>query len=312
MPSYAFWFLALVGTPIVAYSSFHQFASTYILVLLTSQALLACCDCIDHPHPSEKVSSFAAPKHVPPTPNYPVCTSIFAHRNHDPVYSACSNHNSIQSAYSNHDPVYSTHSNHAPVYSAYSNYDSDYSDYSNHDTVYSTYSYHNPVYSALVSGPKYSPIGKRHCGEYLHGSVEKRAGKWYQYNGTLHDTSSNVIRNKTRSVVGRFTCNYPNCPSITPRTWKSAGICTQVLLTADGQYKAVIHAQECKFCNKFALPVIDAEAYAQRIVSALDLWTGRREWTGKRERLEPNENFGSTWPHDTARCHGCQQGICSR
>ncbi|KAG0375745.1 hypothetical protein BGX24_008695, partial [Mortierella sp. AD032] len=56
----------------------------------------------------------------------------------------------------------------------------------------------------------------------------------------------------------------------------------------------------------YVKPEVDKENYVQKIVSALDLWTGRPA------RQEPTSYFNKTPPHDEKRCHACQVGICSR
>jgi len=137
-------------------------------------------------------------------------------------------------------------------------------------------------------------------GAHLNKSLLQESGSHrYRYNKYL--TSATSDRSGVRQIVGHFTCY--NCHP--PRTWDSGQICTQVLYAPTDRYRTILHAQKCQACEAYAEPEVDLDNYAKKIVSALDLWTGRRR------RMESHGHYKRTGPHDTERCHGCQIGICS-
>ncbi|KAG0292539.1 hypothetical protein BGZ96_004022 [Linnemannia gamsii] len=160
--------------------------------------------------------------------------------------------------------------------------------------------------SPPLKPPKLSP-GKEFEGLDLHDAVVRGSGPHYTYNDQLFNATSHR-KNMSRDIVGSFTCH--NCTYLRRRahTWPSGVICTQVFFTPDGQYRTILHAQQCRRCEAYVEPVVNEDNYVKKIVSALDLWTGRRE------RLRPkwDEDEKETPPHDKKRCHGCQIGVCTR
>ncbi|KAF9911308.1 hypothetical protein EC991_004206 [Linnemannia zychae] len=135
--------------------------------------------------------------------------------------------------------------------------------------------------------------------------VKVFSGYRYTYNHSLRE--ADCARTGSRPVLGNFHCTHKSCPSYPDgRTWQSGAICVQVFLAPGDQYKTLIYSQQCSRCNQYAKPSIVPVEYATRIASTLDLWTGRRQ------RQERNTNFVKTNPHISARCHGCQIGVCNR
>ncbi|KAK3810702.1 MAG: hypothetical protein JOS17DRAFT_763667 [Linnemannia elongata] len=333
MPSSSFWFLALVGTPIIAYSSLKDYTFTYIIVLLTTQLLLSCCSgCSDSSDSSDtyphyqvtpyQASLYQGTQYHVPSPIKSAVTSL------TPTYDA---------SYNNPEPPrhVSTILRYNPAYSPTpSEYDDDdfftgHDDFfTRHDDIYSRYndSYSRyevptPTYNIPKPSPRPSSVYEQqlelptYCGQDLHEHVVRHAVDRYQYHRGLSGapSSSYVIRDETRCVLGWFTCKYQYCPALyrrnqfsVQRTWRSGSICVRVLVNYNDHYQTIIHAQQCNSCNNFVKPDIDEDVYAKRIVSALDLWTGRRK------REAPNTDFVKTRPHDCARCYGCQTGICPR
>ncbi|KAF9932566.1 hypothetical protein FBU30_007868 [Linnemannia zychae] len=147
--------------------------------------------------------------------------------------------------------------------------------------------------------------GLDYDGAYLHPAVAQVIGYRYRYDKYL--TADESIRIGARSIVGHFSCS--NCQPIDHdrhRTWYSAVICTKLYLSPHNDYRAIIHSQQCKKCNSYVQPKVDIENYICKVVSTLDLWTGRRDayWS---------EGYKVTrGPHDEERCHGCQIGVCVR
>ncbi|KAG0071539.1 hypothetical protein BGZ90_012214 [Linnemannia elongata] len=300
---FSFWFLALVGTPILAYSSLNEYTFTYILVLLTANLLRSSCS-DNYPH--YQASPYQGT-------HYRTVTSLKP--SYDPLYN-----NSMQ-----WHPVLGYH----PVYTLPPpKYDESFpsvDDFVASDDDIRT-RYNDPYSRCDVptqnNTRKPSPLPssvyehsldpQTYCGQGLHEHVARHAVDRYQYHRGLSGASSSsyVIRDQTRCVLGWFTCKYPYCPSLNQRkdqrTWRSGSICVRVLVSCNDKYQTIIHAQQCNACDQFVQPVIDGDVYARKIVSALDLWTGRRA------REAPNTDFVKTSPHDCARCYGCQKGICPR
>ncbi|KAF9544725.1 hypothetical protein EC957_011731 [Mortierella hygrophila] len=155
--------------------------------------------------------------------------------------------------------------------------------------------------------PKYVYYEKSHDfdGAEFHPAVAQVAGYRYKYDKFLAADES--VRIGARSIVGHFTCN--NCqPTIHDgyRIWYSAVICTELYLSPHNYYRAIMHAQQCKKCDQYAKPEVDIENYICKVISTLDLWTGRRDayWS--------EEYRVTRGPHDEDRCHGCQVGVCVR
>ncbi|KAF9286480.1 hypothetical protein BGZ88_009051 [Linnemannia elongata] len=155
--------------------------------------------------------------------------------------------------------------------------------------------------------PQYVYYEKGHDfdGAYLHPAVAQVAGYRYTYDKYLAADES--VRIGARSIVGHFTC-YTCQPTNHDgyRIWYSAVICTEFYLSPYNNYKAILHAQQCKKCDQYAKPEVDIENYICKVISTLDLWTGRRDayWS---------EGYRVTrGPHDENRCHGCQVGVCAR
>ncbi|ORZ07546.1 hypothetical protein BCR41DRAFT_326469, partial [Lobosporangium transversale] len=102
---------------------------------------------------------------------------------------------------------------------------------------------------------------------------------------------------------GHFVCKTEECEE---KEWISAIIASRLVFSrSDNSYKVILHAQKCRQCERYAKPIVDPEAYAQRVVFVLDLWLGLRE------RIESTESGLKTrGPHDINRCHGCAVGEC--
>ncbi|KAG0071538.1 hypothetical protein BGZ90_012213 [Linnemannia elongata] len=152
--------------------------------------------------------------------------------------------------------------------------------------------------------PQYVYYEKGHDfdGAYLHPAVAQVAGYRYTYDKYLAADES--VRIGARSIVGHFTC-YTCQPTNHDgyRIWYSAVICTEFYLSPYNNYKAILHAQQCKKCDQYAKPEVDIENYICKVISTLDLWTGRRDayWS---------EGYRVTrGPHDENRCH---VGVCAR
>ncbi|KAF9091564.1 hypothetical protein BGX29_010480 [Mortierella sp. GBA35] len=140
-------------------------------------------------------------------------------------------------------------------------------------------------------------------GSCLHSALAKIAGNRYRYD--QHLTEEESRRHEVRDIFGKFACHV--CRPSNPRIWYSGVICTELYLSHDNRYRALLHSQKCKRCNQYAEPEVDEERYAQKVKSALDLWTGERE------RIEPDpDHVRHTGPHDSRRCHGCEKGVCTR
>ncbi|KAF9209102.1 hypothetical protein BGZ59_010286, partial [Podila verticillata] len=60
----------------------------------------------------------------------------------------------------------------------------------------------------------------------------------------------------------------------------------------------------CKHCDIFVEPEADKDNYVTKVVKVLD------GWTGQRSEVKPLQNFPSTGPHQTDKCHACLKGIC--
>ncbi|KAF9544722.1 hypothetical protein EC957_011728 [Mortierella hygrophila] len=145
--------------------------------------------------------------------------------------------------------------------------------------------------------------GKEFDGADLHAAVIRGSGHRYKYNQQLsNDTSDRP--GQSRFIVGSFTCT--RCSRTRSHTWHSGVICTEIFFTLDDRYRTILHAQQCRRCQAYVKPEVDEDNYVKKIVSALDLWSGRRE------RLESTGDFKETDPHDEERCHGCQIGVCKR
>lgn len=142
-------------------------------------------------------------------------------------------------------------------------------------------------------------------GAYLHPAVAQVAGYRYRYDKYLG--ADECVRIGARSIVGHFTC-YTCQPSVADgyRIWYSAVICTELYLSPCNDYKAILHSQQCNRCDEYAKPEVDIKNYICKVISTLDLWTGRRDsyWT--------EEYRATRGPHDEDRCHGCQVGVCDR
>ncbi|KAK3810700.1 MAG: hypothetical protein JOS17DRAFT_821886 [Linnemannia elongata] len=146
-------------------------------------------------------------------------------------------------------------------------------------------------------------VCKEFDGADLHAAVVRGSGHHYKYNQKLSNATSDR-KDESRYIVGSFTCARCTRPRTGNRTWHSGVICTQVFFTSDDRYRTILHAQQCRRCQAFVKPEVDEDNYVKKIVSALDLWSGRRE------RLESTWEFKETDPHDEERCHGCQIGVC--
>ncbi|KAG0374358.1 hypothetical protein BGX24_010508 [Mortierella sp. AD032] len=70
-----------------------------------------------------------------------------------------------------------------------------------------------------------------------------------------------------------------------------------------------IYAQQCRRCNQYVKPDVDPEVYAERILSTLDVLTGRPK---RLKRQELYTDFVNKGPHDSVRCHACQIGVCTQ
>ncbi|KAF9154327.1 hypothetical protein BG015_001240 [Linnemannia schmuckeri] len=142
-------------------------------------------------------------------------------------------------------------------------------------------------------------------GAYLHPAVAQVAGYRYRYDKYLAADES--VRIGARSIIGHFTC-YTCQPTIDDgyRIWYSAVICVELYLSPYNDYRAILHAQQCKKCDEYAQPEVDIENYICKVINTLDLWTGRRDvyWS--------QEYRATRGPHDEDRCHGCQVGVCAR
>ncbi|KAF9544723.1 hypothetical protein EC957_011729 [Mortierella hygrophila] len=136
--------------------------------------------------------------------------------------------------------------------------------------------------------------GKEFDGSYLHADVARKPNSCYNYDENLTELACG--RHGSRGIVGNFVCKTCN----PPHKWHSVTICTELLLASNDRYRTILHAQQCRRCETYVKPKVDRGNYAKKIVSGLDLWTGRRE------RLEPTGDFKDTDPHDEERCHYCQ------
>lgn len=248
MPSSSFWFLALVGTPILAYSSLQEYTLTYIFVLLTSELLRSCCSGCNDNYPSYQETPYQASPYQAspyqgthyqvPSPIKPTATSL------TPTYNA--SYNNLAT------PRYvSTIVGYNPPSPEYDDdfftreYDDDV--FTRHDDIrtryndpYSRYDAPTPTYNIPKSYPRPSSVYEHslnlstYCGQDLHEHVTKHAVDRYQYHRGLSGASSSsyVIRDETRCVLGWFTCKYPYCPALyqrnpfsDQRTWRSGSIC---------------------------------------------------------------------------------------
>lgn len=142
--------------------------------------------------------------------------------------------------------------------------------------------------------------GKEFDGSYLHATIARKCNSCYNYDKNL--TKLTCERGRSRSILGHFFCN--NCEP--PHDWHSSNICTELFLASNDRYRTILHAQQCRRCEAYVEPKVDKENYVKKVVSTLDLWTGRRK------RLESTREFEETDLHDRERCHGCQTGVCNR
>ncbi|KAF9117841.1 hypothetical protein BGW39_001751 [Mortierella sp. 14UC] len=142
-------------------------------------------------------------------------------------------------------------------------------------------------------------------GAYLHPAVAQVVGYRYRYDKYLAADES--VRIGARSIIGHFTCH--TCQPTSDdgyRIWTSAIICTELYLSPYDDYRVILHAQQCKRCDEYAQPEVDLENYICKVISTLDLWTGRRDAAWSEDWRV------SRGPHDENRCHGCQVGVCVR
>lgn len=161
-----------------------------------------------------------------------------------------------------------------------------------------------PTAATLMSTPpsperKLAP-GKKFEGSYLHAVIARKSNSCYKYDENV--TKLTCGQGGSRAILGHFVCKTCD-PS---HTWHSANICTELFLASNDRYRTILHAQQCRRCATYVEPKLDKENYGRKVVSTLDLWTGRRE------RLESTWDFKKTDPHDHDRCHGCQIGVCNR
>lgn len=186
-------------------------------------------------------------------------------------------------------------------------YDDDYNDYDDdNEPQYQTMARSGRMFDHYEP-PKYLYYDNSldFDGAYLHPAVAQIVGYRYKYDKYLSADES--VRIGARSIVGHFTC-YTCQPSVADgyRIWHSAVICTELYLSPHNDYKAILHSQQCNRCDKYAKPEVDIENYICKVISTLDLWTGRRDaYWSEAYRVTRGR-------HDEDRCHGCQVGVCAR
>ncbi|KAF9544724.1 hypothetical protein EC957_011730 [Mortierella hygrophila] len=341
MPSSFFWLFTLVGTPILACSSMNKYTTIiYVVVVVVVELLRGrCSGCSDEYPPYEatpyqKSSYRTTPYQAPPYQASPYQASPYqASPYQASPYQASPYQKSPyqESLYRAPSPIKPKATSltpvlgHSPVYTPsppeygddyYTSYDDTRTRYEEH---YSRYDDPTPTYNIPKPSPLpssvygYSPDLPTYCGQELHEHVGRHAMDRYLYYERLSDTpsSSSIIRDETRCVLGMFSCKSPRCPSLAKahrgqRIWSSGSICVRVLVNSDDEYQTIIHSQQCNACDQFVKPDIDEDVCVKKIVGALDFWTGRSR------REARNTNFVKTNPHDSKRCYSCQKGICPR
>ncbi|KAF9361033.1 hypothetical protein BGX26_006355 [Mortierella sp. AD094] len=101
-------------------------------------------------------------------------------------------------------------------------------------------------------------------GATLHGSLVAEAKYDLEYDSSL-DKAMSDVRYGERSIVGNFTCKY--CRPSHPRTWASGVISTELWLARNSnlnRYRAMLHSQKCKRCNRYAEPEVDIDNYVRK------------------------------------------------
>ncbi|KAF8984267.1 hypothetical protein BGZ46_008440 [Entomortierella lignicola] len=139
-------------------------------------------------------------------------------------------------------------------------------------------------------------------GVYLHKHLVGKATYSLKYDETL--VTRQGVRHSERSIVGQFTCTF--CRPENPRIWRSGVISTELWFAgSSNRYRTLLHSQKCRKCERYAEPEVDIDNYVKKVISAFDLWKGKR-------RAIDYEKREITAPHDRQRCHGCAVGVCSR
>ncbi|KAK3843127.1 MAG: hypothetical protein J3R72DRAFT_441671 [Linnemannia gamsii] len=276
MPSFKFWLFLIFCFAGLARSAHPEYAWPFVWTLLTAKFLFWCC-----PLYIEEEVYKSSPKY---TPYY-----------------------SQQESYYSYD-----------AYKAYDAYDA-YKSYDAYD-AYKAYVPPKPTPFTHPTPPENQSSTTIYNGSALHVYVQELCGYsyTYTYNENLKDVDCKSI--KSRSVLANFICTNTFCPEIKQgrrggggggerHKWQSGATCVQVFLSRGSQYRTSIYAQQCRRCNQYAKPDVDPEVYAERIFSTLDVLTGRPK---RPKRQELYTDFVNKGPHDSARCHACQIGVCAQ